>query len=73
MIGALNIKGGEPLRGEVAVRGAKNLVPKAMVAALLGASPSLLRSVPEIKDVTVVTDLLSLHGVTVTKDRTTGT
>ncbi|MBE8527036.1 UDP-N-acetylglucosamine 1-carboxyvinyltransferase [Rothia kristinae] len=72
MIGALNIKGGEPLRGEVAVRGAKNLVPKAMVAALLGASPSVLRSVPEIKDVTVVTDLLSLHGVTVTKDPDNG-
>ena len=72
MIGTLRIQGGEPLRGEVTVRGAKNLVPKAMVAALLGSTPSTLRSVPEIKDVKVVTDLLSLHGVTVTKAPETG-
>ncbi|MFI8596011.1 UDP-N-acetylglucosamine 1-carboxyvinyltransferase [Rothia koreensis] len=72
MIGALHIEGGEPLRGEVTVRGAKNLVPKAMVAALLGATPSVLRSVPEIKDVNVVTDLLSLHGVTVGKEPENG-
>ncbi|MCP3426249.1 UDP-N-acetylglucosamine 1-carboxyvinyltransferase [Rothia sp. AR01] len=72
MIGTLRIQGGEPLRGEVMVRGAKNLVPKAMVAALLGSTPSTLRSVPEIKDVKVVTNLLSLHGVTVSKDQSTG-
>ena len=35
-----------PLRGEVRVRGAKNLVPKAMVAALLGRDPSRLHDVP---------------------------
>lgn len=72
MIGALHIKGGEPLHGEVTVRGAKNLVPKAMVAALLGGTPSVLRSVPEIKDVKVVTSLVELHGVSVTKDGQTG-
>lgn len=50
----LTIHGGKPLTGEVTVRGAKNLVPKAMVAALLGNSPSVLRNIPEIKDVDVV-------------------
>lgn len=49
MTSALRIEGGTPLTGEVNVRGAKNLVPKAMVAALLGSTPSVLRNVPEIK------------------------
>ncbi|WP_336704337.1 UDP-N-acetylglucosamine 1-carboxyvinyltransferase [Micrococcus terreus] len=68
----LTIHGGKPLQGRVHVRGAKNLVPKAMVAALLGDRPSVLRNVPEIKDVDVVTSLLQLHGVKVTKDDATG-
>ena len=69
---SLRITGGVPLTGQVTVRGAKNLVPKAMVAALLGASASTLGNVPEIKDVEVVTDLLSLHGVEVTRDDALG-
>ena len=69
---SLRITGGVPLTGQVTVRGAKNLVPKAMVAALLGASASTLGNVPEIKDVEVVTDLLSLHGVEVTRDDVLG-
>ncbi|WP_431790566.1 UDP-N-acetylglucosamine 1-carboxyvinyltransferase [Kocuria palustris] len=68
MSSALTITGGVPLQGTIKVRGAKNLVPKAMVAALLGATPSTLRNVPHIKDVQVVTDLLSLHGVAVDND-----
>ncbi|WP_111720405.1 UDP-N-acetylglucosamine 1-carboxyvinyltransferase [Homoserinimonas sp. OAct 916] len=59
------INGGRPLRGRVDVRGAKNLVTKAMVAALLGESPSVLRDVPDISDVRVVKGLLEVHGVTV--------
>jgi UDP-N-acetylglucosamine 1-carboxyvinyltransferase len=68
----LTIEGGVPLNGTVKVRGAKNLVPKAMVAALLGDSPSVLRNVPEIKDVEVVTSLLHIHGVKVSRDEQTG-
>ncbi|MFP5335268.1 MAG: UDP-N-acetylglucosamine 1-carboxyvinyltransferase [Actinomycetes bacterium] len=62
----LTVQGGRPLRGRIRVRGAKNLVSKAMVAALLGETPSRLRNVPAIRDVSVVTGLLDLHGVTVT-------
>jgi UDP-N-acetylglucosamine 1-carboxyvinyltransferase len=61
----LLVHGGTPLEGEIRVRGAKNLVPKAMVAALLGSEPSRLRNVPDIRDVHVVRGLLQLHGVTV--------
>jgi UDP-N-acetylglucosamine 1-carboxyvinyltransferase len=62
----LAIRGGRPLRGRVEVKGAKNLVTKAMVAALLGESPSILRDVPDISDVAVVRSLLEVHGVRVT-------
>ena len=61
----LLVHGGTPLEGEIRVRGAKNLVPKAMVAALLGSAASRLRNVPDIRDVRVVRGLLQLHGVTV--------
>lgn len=61
----LLVHGGTPLEGEIHVRGAKNLVPKAMVAALLGSRPSRLRNVPDIRDVRVVRGLLQLHGATV--------
>jgi UDP-N-acetylglucosamine 1-carboxyvinyltransferase len=61
----LTIHGGTELAGTVTVRGAKNFVSKAMVAALLGDEPSVLRNVPEIRDVVVVTGLLELHGVMV--------
>jgi UDP-N-acetylglucosamine 1-carboxyvinyltransferase len=61
----MEVSGGTPLTGEISVRGAKNLVPKAMVAALLGDQPSTLTNVPRISDVTIVRELLELHGVTV--------
>lgn len=59
----ITVRGGKPLVGRVEVRGAKNLVTKAMVAALLGDVPSELRDVPHISDVEVVSKLLQLHGV----------
>jgi UDP-N-acetylglucosamine 1-carboxyvinyltransferase len=62
----LLVHGNTPLRGEVRVRGAKNLVSKAMVAALLGHGRSHLYDVPRIRDVEVVRGLLELHGVRVT-------
>lgn len=63
----LVVHGGVPLRGEISVRGAKNLVPKAMVATLLGDSPSRLYNVPAIRDVEVVSGLLALHGVGISR------
>ena len=59
----IQIQGGRPLNGRVELSGAKNLVTKAMVAALLGDTPSELRNVPKISDVEVVQRLLELHGV----------
>jgi UDP-N-acetylglucosamine 1-carboxyvinyltransferase len=69
----LYVDGGTPLQGEITVRGAKNFVSKAMVAALLGETPSTLLNVPQIRDVGVVTGLLELHGVKVRADAEAGT
>ena len=69
----MHINGGHPLRGTITVRGAKNFVSKAMVAALLGEGPSELRNVPQIRDVAVVRGLLGLHGVRVETDADAGT
>ena len=60
------IRGGKPLRGTVDVRGAKNLATKAMVAALLGETPSILQDVPAISDVQIVSRMLEAYGVAVT-------
>ena len=63
----IHVTGGSPLRGSVHVRGAKNFVSKAMVAALLGETTSTLRDVPGISDVAIVRGLLELHGVRVSE------
>lgn len=65
MSNVLTVRGGRPLSGSISVRGAKNFVSKAMVASLLGETPSQLRNVPEVRDVGVVRGLLDLHGVRV--------
>lgn len=72
MTSKIRVIGGTPLRGTITVRGAKNLVPKAMVAALLTSQTSVLRNVPLIRDVDVVSDLLKLHGVKVHYDQAEG-
>lgn len=72
MDGLLRVEGGKPLRGYINVRGAKNLVPKAMVAALLGDTPSVISNVPHIRDVEVVSGLLRVHGATVDFDARAG-
>jgi UDP-N-acetylglucosamine 1-carboxyvinyltransferase len=68
----IRVTGGAPLTGEITVRGAKNFVSKAMVAALLGSTPSTLRNVPQIRDVAIVSSLLSLHGTGVNYDVDSG-
>jgi UDP-N-acetylglucosamine 1-carboxyvinyltransferase len=60
---AYNIKGGQPVVGEIRCLGAKNFTTKAMVAALLGDSPTMLTNVPPIGDVTITREMLSSIGV----------
>ena len=68
----LNIEGGHPLEGEVFVRGAKNTVPKNMVAALLTSDTCVIKNVSHIVDVDVMCDMISAFGgdVAFTDDHT---
>lgn len=59
------IAGGKPVSGKIACLGAKNFVTKAMVAASLGDSPSVLSNVPNIGDVDITINLLRSTGITV--------
>lgn len=59
------IVGGTPLKGEIAVQGAKNSVSKCMVAAMLTAEPCVLKNVPNIDDVHVVSEMIRALGGTV--------
>ncbi|MBP3222570.1 MAG: UDP-N-acetylglucosamine 1-carboxyvinyltransferase [Actinomycetaceae bacterium] len=68
----MRIRGGKPLNGRIHVRGAKNFVSKAMVATLLSHETSVLRNVPRIRDVDVVSSLLGLHGTDIEYDQEKG-
>lgn len=62
---AYRIEGGYPVSGEIRCLGAKNFATKAMVAALLGDTPTKLTNVPAIGDVDITAELLTSIGVTV--------
>src|SRR5579864_7945535 len=57
------IKGGQPVVGEIKCLGAKNFTTKAMVAALLGDTPTVLTNVPPIGDVTITKEMFTSIGV----------
>ncbi len=69
MSGALKksclITGGNPIRGSLRCFGAKNFATKAMVAALLGESPSTLSNMPDIGDTRITAEMLTSVGATV--------
>src|SRR5437667_11079526 len=62
---AYEIEGGYPVIGEIKCLGAKNFVTKAMVAALLGDTPTTLTNVPPIGDVDITREMLTSIGVNV--------
>jgi len=53
------VEGGNPLRGEVRVAGAKNAVLKMMAAAILTDEPVVLRNVPRISDVEIMRETMA--------------
>jgi UDP-N-acetylglucosamine 1-carboxyvinyltransferase len=68
----LIIEGGIPLRGEVAISGAKNATLPILCAALLSAEPLRVKNVPHLHDVTTMLNLLAQMGVTVSLDEKLG-
>jgi UDP-N-acetylglucosamine 1-carboxyvinyltransferase len=62
------VAGGARLAGEVTVTGAKNSVLKLMAAALLAEGRTQLTAVPDILDVSIMSEVLRRLGCTVTRD-----
>ncbi len=60
------IEGGNPLKGEVSVSGAKNAAIKMVAASLLTSDELILSNVPEIDDVLVMVEAAQNLGVKVT-------
>lgn len=62
------VRGNNTLEGEVQASGAKNSALKLMAAALLGQGKSVIRNVPDISDIAVMSDVLERLGATVVRD-----
>ncbi len=61
----IEIEGGHPIRGELAVQGSKNAALPMMAAALLTSQPVVLERCPQIEDVQVMCELLRYVGADV--------
>jgi UDP-N-acetylglucosamine 1-carboxyvinyltransferase len=62
------ISGGEPLRGEVGISGAKNAVLPILASCLLADEPVSIGNVPHLHDVTTFIELLGRMGVQLVLD-----
>ena len=67
-MGKLIIAGGESLRGEVRISGAKNSVLPILAGALLAEEPVIISNVPHLHDVTTMMELLGQLGAKLTVD-----
>jgi UDP-N-acetylglucosamine 1-carboxyvinyltransferase len=59
------IRGGKPLHGEIAIRGAKNAALPLMAAGMLTDERLVLSNVPKLADIETMASLLSQHGIAV--------
>lgn len=62
------IRGGAPLRGEIATSGAKNSALPALAACLLTEEPVVLHRIPDVRDIVTMEKLLQSTGASITKD-----
>lgn len=61
----LIVRGGNQLKGNIKISGAKNAVLPVIAAALLGTSPSTLEEIPDLEDVRTFSEVLKMLGVPV--------
>ncbi len=59
----IRIRGGRPLKGTIAISGAKNAALPLMTASLLADEPLVLEHLPALADITTLAHLLALLGV----------
>lgn len=64
----LIITGGNPLKGEIRISGAKNAALPIIVSTLLSDDPVLIRNIPHLHDITTTMELLGRMGVSLTMD-----
>jgi UDP-N-acetylglucosamine 1-carboxyvinyltransferase len=64
----LEIRGGQPLTGEVSISGAKNAALVIMAGALLCSDECRIRNVPALADIDRMSQILSALGVTVRRE-----
>ncbi|ABM62878.1 UDP-N-acetylglucosamine 1-carboxyvinyltransferase [Halorhodospira halophila] len=62
----LLIRGGNPLRGDIRISGAKNAALPVMAATLLADGPTTVGNIPHLHDVTTTMELLGRMGVELT-------
>ena len=62
------ICGGQPLRGELRVQGAKNSALPILAAALLAPGQSVIRNCPDLSDVTAALEILRLLGCSAVRE-----
>jgi UDP-N-acetylglucosamine 1-carboxyvinyltransferase len=60
------MRGGRPLEGRISISGAKNAALPLMTASLLTQDPLTLRNIPDLADITTLSELLSEHGAEIT-------
>ena len=65
----LEVKGGRPLSGILKVSGAKNSSLALMAASLLTKEKLLIKNVPKLTDIEVMSEILRNLGATLTKSR----
>src|ERR1700740_1247145 len=65
----IRIKGGNRLKGEIPISGAKNSALKLMAASLLTDEPVTLKNMPRLADIEAMGDLLMEFGVHMTVRR----
>lgn len=63
------IKGGNPLKGEISIGGAKNSVLKLMAAAILPKGATKIYNVPDLTDVSLMLSVIECLGVKVDYDK----
>jgi len=63
------IKGGKPLKGSVQISGAKNSAVAILPAALLADTPSLIDNLPEISDIELLGEMITVLGGEVKKNK----
>jgi len=64
----IRVRGGHPLKGAIAIGGAKNAALPLMTACLLTDAPLTLGNLPHVADIATLANLLQALGVTLTLD-----